>query len=50
MGGVIWVQQSQEDAVTGGGNALPVGVTALGAGFPAFGDVTPASGPAEISA
>ena len=44
VGGVIWVQQSNENEVTGGGNALPVGVTALGAGFPGFADVTPAAG------
>ena len=44
VGGVIWVQQSEKDAVTGGGNALPVGVAALGAGFPAFADATLAAG------
>lgn len=43
VAGVIWVQKSNVDAVTGGGNALPPGVTALGAGYPAFQDVTPAS-------
>ena len=44
VAGVIWAQSSQQDEVTGGGNALPPGVTALGAGFPAFADVTPAAG------
>jgi protein-disulfide isomerase len=44
VGGVIWVQQSTKDAVAGGGNALPTGVTALGAGYPAYADVTPAGG------
>lgn len=44
VGGVIVLQQSEKDAVTGGGNALPVGVTALGAGFPAFADATAAAG------
>jgi protein-disulfide isomerase len=41
--GVVWSQQSQEKAVTGGGNALPTGVSALGAGYPAFQDVTAAA-------
>lgn len=42
VGGVIWVQQRDKDAVTGGGNALPAGVSALGKGYPAAQDVTPA--------
>lgn len=44
VAGVVWTQASQKNAITGGGNALPPGVTALGAGFPAFPDVTPAPG------
>ena len=44
VGGVIWVEQSNKNSVTGGGNALPAGVTALGAGYPVFQDVTAASG------
>lgn len=44
VGGVIWSQQSQEKAITGGGNALPQGVSELGVGFPAFADVTAADG------
>ena len=44
VAGVIWTQESQKDAITGGGNALPTGVTALGTGYPAFQDVTAASG------
>ncbi len=43
VAGVIWSQQSQETAITGGGNALPTGVAALGKGYPAFQDVTAAS-------
>lgn len=43
VGGVIWSQQSQKDAITGGGNALPTGVSALGAGYPAFQDVPAAA-------
>ncbi len=43
VGGVIWVEQSSKDEVTGGGNALPTGVSALGEGYPAFQDVTPAA-------
>lgn len=43
VGGVIWVQQRDQDAVTGGGNALPAGVSALGKGYPAFQDVSPAA-------
>ena len=42
VAGVIWSQQSKEDSITGGGNALPTGVGALGEGYPAFQDVTPA--------
>jgi protein-disulfide isomerase len=42
VGGVIWSQVSKENAATGGGNALPTGVSELGQGFPAFQDVTPA--------
>jgi protein-disulfide isomerase len=38
--GVIWMEQSKTNEVTGGGNALPTGVSALGAGYPAFQDVT----------
>ncbi len=38
--GVIWMEQSKTNDVTGGGNALPTGVSALGAGYPAFQDVT----------
>ena len=41
--GVIWMEQSKTNEVTGGGNALPTGVSALGAGYPAFQDVTPAA-------
>jgi protein-disulfide isomerase len=44
VAGVIWTQESQKDAITGGGNALPTGVSALGKGYPAFQDVTAASG------
>ncbi len=44
VAGVIWVEQSKTDEALGGGNALPPGVTELGAGFPAFTDVTPAEG------
>jgi protein-disulfide isomerase len=44
VGGVIWSEQSKKDAITGGGNALPAGVAALGDGYPAFQDVTAASG------
>src|SRR6478609_8289502 len=43
VAGVIWSQQSQETAITGGGKALPTGVAALGKGYPAFQDVTAAS-------
>jgi protein-disulfide isomerase len=43
VGGVIWMQQSQVDEVTGGGNALPTGVSELGQGYPGFQDVTPAA-------
>ena len=44
VAGVIWAQSSQQDEITGGGNALPPGVSALGEGFPAFSDVAPAAG------
>ncbi len=44
VAGVIWTQQSQKAEITGGGNALPTGVSALGEGYPAFQDVTAASG------
>lgn len=44
VAGVVWAQANQKNAITGGGKALPPGVTALGAGFPAFADVTPAPG------
>jgi protein-disulfide isomerase len=44
VAGVVWAQSSQKDAITGGGNAIPAGVSALGAGYPAFSDVTPAAG------
>jgi protein-disulfide isomerase len=44
VAGVIWVEQSKQDEITGGGNALPPGVSELGAGFPAFADVTPNEG------
>ena len=40
VAGVIWVEQSRQDEATGGGNALPPGVSALGEGFPAYQDVT----------
>ena len=43
VAGVIWMEQSKTNDVTGGGNALPPGVSKLGAGYPAFQDVTPAS-------
>ncbi len=43
VGGVIWMEQSKTDEVTGGGKALPTGVSALGAGYPAFQDVTAAA-------
>jgi protein-disulfide isomerase len=43
VAGVIWMEQSKKNDITGGGNALPTGVTALGAGYPAFSDVTPQS-------
>lgn len=43
VGGVIWSQVSKENAVTGGGNAVPTGVSELGQGFPAFQSVTPAA-------
>jgi protein-disulfide isomerase len=39
VGGVIWTEQSKKNEITGGGNALPPGVTELGAGYPAFTDV-----------
>jgi protein-disulfide isomerase len=42
VGGVIWAERSSTEEVTGGGNALPTGVSALGQGYPAFQDVTPA--------
>lgn len=41
--GVIWMEQSKKNDVAGGGNALPTGVSALGAGYPAFQDVTAAA-------
>jgi protein-disulfide isomerase len=41
VGGVIWTQRSTD---TSGPSALPRGVTAPGAGFPAFTGVTPATG------
>ena len=44
VGGVIWAQSSDQKDATGGANALPPGVSALGAGFPGFADVTPAAG------
>jgi protein-disulfide isomerase len=44
VAGVVWSQQSQENEVTGGGNALPTGVAELGAGYPAFQDVTASAG------
>lgn len=44
VAGVIWVEQSKQDEATGGGNALPPGVSELGAGYPAFADVTPVAG------
>ncbi len=44
VAGVIWSETSKQDAITGGGNALPPGVAALGDGYPAFQDVTLASG------
>jgi protein-disulfide isomerase len=44
VAGVIWVEQSKQDEATGGGNALPPGVSELGAGYPAFADVTPVEG------
>jgi protein-disulfide isomerase len=43
VAGVIWMEQSKTNDITGGGNALPPGVSKLGAGYPAFQDVTPAS-------
>ncbi|GGL24861.1 thioredoxin domain-containing protein [Phycicoccus endophyticus] len=44
VGGVIWMETSKKDAITGGGNALPAGVSALGDGYPAYQDVTPVDG------
>jgi protein-disulfide isomerase len=44
VAGVVWSEQSKRDAATGGGNALPPGVSELGAGYPAFTDVTPVDG------
>lgn len=44
VAGVIWVEQSRQDEATGGGNALPPGVSELGEGFPAYADVTPVEG------
>ncbi len=44
VAGVIWVEQSKQDEAVGGGNALPPGVTELGAGFPAYADVTAEAG------
>jgi protein-disulfide isomerase len=44
VGGVVWSQMSKENDVTGGGNALPAGVSELGEGYPAFQDVTPVDG------
>lgn len=40
VGYVVWSQVSSEKAITGGGNALPAGASALGSGYPAFQDVT----------
>ncbi len=40
VGGVVWWSRARPTTVTGGGNALPTGVSALGAGYPAFQDVT----------
>jgi protein-disulfide isomerase len=40
VAGVIWMEQSRQNEVTGGGNALPPGVSELGAGYPAYQDVT----------
>ncbi len=44
VAGVIWSESSKKDAITGGGNALPAGVAALGDGYPSFQDVTAAAG------
>ncbi len=44
VAGVIWMETQKTNEVTGGGNAVPAGVSALGAGYPAFSDVTPAAG------
>jgi protein-disulfide isomerase len=42
--GVVWMEQSKQDQARAGGNALPPGVSALGAGYPAFQDVTADAG------
>ncbi|HMM94523.1 MAG: thioredoxin domain-containing protein [Micrococcales bacterium] len=44
VAGVIWSETSKKSAVVGSGKELPPGVTALGAGYPAFSDVTPVAG------
>ncbi len=44
VAGVIWMETSKKNDITGGGNAVPAGVAALGAGYPAYQDVTLAPG------
>ena len=48
VAGVVWSQQSQEKAITGGGNALPTGVAKLGAGYPAFPRTSPPASNAQV--
>ena len=44
VAGVIWMETSKQNDITGGGNAVPAGAASLGAGYPAFQDVTLAAG------
>ncbi|MBM6403780.1 thioredoxin domain-containing protein [Phycicoccus sp. CSK15P-2] len=44
VGGVIWMETSKKNQITGGGNAVPPGVSELGAGYPAFSDATVVDG------
>lgn len=46
--GVVVSQNAQTTAITGSGNALPTGVTKLGAGYPAFADVTAKTGATTV--
>lgn len=44
VGGVVWSQRPGDAGGPGGGTALPKGVSAMGAGYRAFADVTPKEG------